>query len=168
MGDASRPPQAPIPGSLLRRALAKDAGPLLVLQRCCWVSVAINNKSLAVPALHESLDDLRAWIEQWQVYLLEVEGRIIAAIRGRARDQDWEIGRLMVAPDFEGQGLGRWLLSYCESAAPAQCRRYFLFTAPGNARGIEIYKRAGYLIAQSDTTGAGHMDGALFMCKTHE
>lgn len=166
MVKAHCPTQAPIPGAALRQASAEDAGALLVLQRCCWVSVAINNKSLAVPALHESLDDLRAWLRDWQVSLLELNGRIIAAIRGRARGQDWEIGRLMVAPDFEGRGLGRWLLRHCESLAPKDCRRCFLFTARANARGISIYQRAGYQIAQSDVEGTGHMDGAFFMCKT--
>ena len=48
-------------------------------------------------------------------------GRLVGAVRGRVRPGDarvWEIGRLMVAPDLQGRGLGRALLAFAESAAP--------------------------------------------------
>ena len=41
-------------------------------------------------------------------------GRIVASVRGRVRPADptfWEVGRLMVAPDLQGRGLGRELLA---------------------------------------------------------
>ena len=38
------------------------------------------------------------------------------------------IGRLAVAPDRQGEGLGRLLLSALEDAAPPSVREYRLFT----------------------------------------
>jgi tRNA (guanine37-N1)-methyltransferase len=57
---------------------------------------------------------------------------------------DWEIGRLMVAPDLQGRGLGRWLLERAEAAAPTGTRRMSLFTGVGSARNLRTYRRAGY------------------------
>lgn len=152
-------------GVSLRRALVQEAGRILVLQRCCWSQVAIQNNSLSVPALHESIEELRAWIQDWEVIVAEQDHRLIAAARGRKRGSKWEVGRIMVAPDWEGQGLGRWILAQCENLAPGECTSCFLYTAPGNARGIEIYKRAGYQEKQPDIGGTGHMQNALFLCK---
>ena len=39
-----------------------DAGELFVLQRACWVQEQQDNPGVLIPALEESLDDLRAWI----------------------------------------------------------------------------------------------------------
>lgn len=160
-GQGYAPPQ----GVSLRRASVHDAGQLLVLQRCCWSQVAIQNNSLQVPALHESLEEVLAWIEDWQVLVAEQEHRLIAAARGRKRGSKWEVGRIMVAPDCEGRGLGRWILAQCEQLAPPDCSSCFLYTAPGNARGIEIYQRSGYQERVPDIEGTGHMQNALFLCK---
>lgn len=156
---------APLAGVSLRRASSADAGPILVLQRCCWSQVAIQNKSLEVPALHETLQEVQAWISDWEVLLAEHRNRVIAAARGRQRGLQWEVGRIMVAPDYEGRGLGRWILAQCEQVAPPECKRCFLFTAQGNTRGIEIYKRSGYQEQSPDITGTGHVQNALFLRK---
>ena len=37
-------------------ATKEDAGELLTLQRACWVQEALANRTLSIPALHESLD----------------------------------------------------------------------------------------------------------------
>lgn len=155
----------PVPGVSLRYATADDAGRLLVLQRCCWSQVAIQNNSLSVPALHESLDEVRAWIQDWQVLVAEQNHRLVAAARGRSRGVKWEVGRIMVAPDCEGQGLGRWILAQCEAITPRECTDCFLYTAPGNARGIGIYKRSGYQVQEPDISGTGHVQDALFLSK---
>ena len=62
-----------------------------------------------------------------------------------SRDGDeWQIGRLMVAPDLQGRGLGRWLLARIEEEAPPGVTTYSLFTGAGSTRNQRLYKRAGY------------------------
>ena len=112
------PPAPPIAGADLRPAVAEDAAELLVLQRCCWVDEALANDTLDIAALHESLDDVRAWLDEWATWCVRIGGRLVGAVRARRFGESWEIGRLMVAPDLGGQGLGRWLLAYAETQAP--------------------------------------------------
>ncbi len=137
---------APVPGLSLTPATADDAAELLVLQRCCWMQEAMANDTLDIPALHETLGDVREWIAGWQVWTVRSQGRLVAAVRARAVDQAWEIGRLMVAPDLAGQGIGRWLLGHAERHAPSQTTSFALVTGARSARNIDLYRRAGYRI----------------------
>jgi tRNA (guanine37-N1)-methyltransferase len=110
-------------------AVPGDAGELFTLQRACWLQEALANDDLAhIPALHESLDDLRRWMATWSTWVVRSEGRLVGAVRGRLEGTAWDIGRIMVAPDLQGRGLGRQLLEHIESVAPPEATSYLLFT----------------------------------------
>jgi GNAT superfamily N-acetyltransferase len=134
----------PIAGAHVHRATAADAAELLVLQRCCWVEEALANQTLDIPALRESLDDVRSWITAWSTWCVRLDGRLIGAVRAHQDGAAWEIGRLMVAPDLAGHGLGRWLLAHAEDQAPADVERLALFTGAASERNLAMYERAGY------------------------
>jgi tRNA (guanine37-N1)-methyltransferase len=122
-----------------------DAEELLVLQRCCWVPEGRANQAFDIPPLVEQLDDVRASIREWNTWVVRVDGRLVASMRGRLdADGAWEIGRLMVAPDLQGRGIGRWLLEIAEAAAPAEADRVWLVTGDHSTRNQRFYRRAGY------------------------
>lgn len=141
-----------------------DAGEVLVLQRCCWVTEAINNDTLAIPALHEDLGDVLAWQPEWEVVLLRRRGRLVGAVRARRYHATWEIGRLMVAPDQGGRGLGRWLLAEVERRVPADLDRYFLYTGARSTRNLRLYERAGYRVT-SPPEGVDAIPGVVYLAK---
>jgi GNAT superfamily N-acetyltransferase len=125
-----------------------DAPEVLVLQRCCWVTEAIANDTLDIPPLHEDLDAVRAWVGTAQ--LLRDRGRLIGAVRGVRDGEVWRIGRLMVAPDRQGQGIGRRLLAHVEALAPEGVERLALFTGARSTRNLAVYERAGYRRVHTD------------------
>ncbi|GCD91913.1 tRNA (guanosine(37)-N1)-methyltransferase TrmD [Nocardioides sp. LS1] len=131
-------------GVEVRPAEPADAGELFVLQRACWVQEQQDNPDVRIPALHESLDDLRSWLGRDTVLVARSAGRLVGAVRASLHGDLWEIGRLMVAPDVAGRGLGRSLLERIEALAPAGAASYALFTGAGSARNQRIYKKAGY------------------------
>ncbi|GGF38945.1 hypothetical protein GCM10011519_10730 [Marmoricola endophyticus] len=133
----------------VRPAVAADAGELLTLQRACWVQEAQDNPDVTIPALGESLTDVQHWVTRGTVLVARRAGRLVGAVRGVARATDdgrevWDVGRLMVAPDLQGHGLGRVLLERIEAAAPDGVSSYLLFTGAGSARNLRMYARAGY------------------------
>ncbi|MFC8125672.1 GNAT family N-acetyltransferase [Streptomyces sp. NPDC057302] len=134
----------PLPGSYTRQLLPQDAPEVTVLQRCCWVDEALANNTLTVPALHESPDQVRAWLREWHTTGLWRNGRLLALVRARRVGTDWHIGRLGVAPDLRGHGLARRLLHIAERAAPPECRRIVLSTGSHSHRNIAFYENAGY------------------------
>ncbi len=124
-----------------------DAGELFTLQRACWVQEALANDDLAnIPALHESLEDVRGWMASWSTWVVRSEGRLVGAVRGRLEGSAWDIGRIMVAPDLQGRGLGRALLAHIEAVAAPEATSYLLFTGARSADNIRMYRRAGYRV----------------------
>jgi tRNA (guanine37-N1)-methyltransferase len=81
----------------------------------------------------------------------------VGAVRGVLRDGVWHVGRLMVAPDLQGRGLGRRLLAAVEVAAPPEVTSYELFTGAGSKRNQKMYKKAGYRLAGSPGPGVVSM-----------
>lgn len=134
----------PLPGTYSRRLTPHDAPEVTVLQRCCWVEEAIVNDTLAVPALHESPEEVREWLATWHTTGIWLDGRLLGMVRARRVDTDWQVGRLAVVPDLRGQGLGRWLLHAAEAAAEQNCRRILLYTGTRSLRNIDMYRSEGY------------------------
>lgn len=136
--------------------MPSDVAELLVLQRCCWVEEAIANDSLDIPPLTETHDDILRWAAQWATFVMRLDGRLIGAVRGRAEPEHrWHIGRVMVAPDLTGRGLGTELISLMESLAPKDTREFVMFTGAGSARNIRTYERAGYTASDPEPVPNG-------------
>jgi len=134
----------PVPGAYVRRLASTDAPDVLVLQRCCWLDEALANATLGIPALHEDLDDVRTWIDQWATFGLWRDGTLLGMVRARREGGAWHIGRLAVAPHLRGTGTGRWLLAFAEREADPACDRAELETGAGSAANIRLYMRAGF------------------------
>lgn len=136
----------------IRRAEPADAAELHVLTRACWVGEAQANDALDIPPLVETLEELRDSLSTLQTWVALAGGRIVGSVRGRllpppdggAGVPTWEIGRLMVAPDRQGSGLGRHLLDLAESQAPEEAREFGLITGSASTRNLRLYRKAGY------------------------
>jgi tRNA (guanine37-N1)-methyltransferase len=124
-------------------ATETDAAEVMVLQRCCWVPEAITNQTTDIPPLHESLEVVRGWMPN--AWVIRDAGRLIGAVRGVRDGDTWQIGRLMVAPDRQGEGLGALLLRHVEAQAPTEANWMVLFTGAYSERNLAHYRRAGYV-----------------------
>jgi tRNA (guanine37-N1)-methyltransferase len=139
----------------LRPAVASDAGELFTLQRACWVQEQQANPETFIPPLHETFADLQAWLGEWTTLVLRGGGRLIGAVRARRDGETWEIGRLMVVPDLQGQGIGRLLLTAIEDEAPDGVTAHALFTGALSTRNLRMYKKAGYRLLGPDSATPG-------------
>jgi tRNA (guanine37-N1)-methyltransferase len=128
----------------VRPAQLADSGELFVLQLACWVQEQHDNPGVRIPALHETHEVVREWLVRDTVIVARAAGRLVGAVRASLDGAVWEIGRLMVAPDLAGRGLGRALLERIEALAPDAATTYSLFTGAGSLRNQRIYKKAGY------------------------
>ena len=129
-------------------AVPADAPELHVLTLACWVGEALVNGDLGIPPLHEGPEDAEAGIAGWDTYVVRVAGRLVGSVRGRLAGSTWEIGRLMVAPDLQGRGLGRVLLEHAEAVAAPQATAYRLLTGKDSEANLRRYRRAGFRVAE--------------------
>lgn len=147
---AERRPDLVAPSSVpgteeVRDATAADAGEIYTLQRACWLQELEANPGVVIPALTESLDDVVAGLAEHRTWVARRAGRLVGSVRARLTSRGgWDVGRLMVAPDLQGQGLGRLLLEHAEAAAPPEATSYVLFTGARSTANLRMYKKAGY------------------------
>lgn len=137
-------------GVEVRAAEPADAGELFTLQQACWLAEGRENGTFDIPALREDVDDVRRSFDRTSTLVVRAGDRLIGSVRGMLLDDDerpvrtWEIGRLMVAPDLHGRGLGRWLLAQAEDLAADAAERFELVTGAQSVRNQRLYKKAGY------------------------
>lgn len=127
----------------------EDAGELLTLQRSAYAEQARLHDDPALPPLVQTLAGLLTELASPQVVALGVrrDRRLVAAVRVHADpDADTaELGRLVVAPDLQRQGLGTRLLLAAESLVPQGVREIRLFTGEHSAGNLRLYARHGYV-----------------------
>ena len=117
---------------------AADAGELLTLLRAAYVGEAMLYDQF-LPPLFETLDEIRAVLDDPEVLVLGIRdrGRLIGAARVKA---DGEIARLAVAPDRQHEGLGTRLLE-----AALERGGSWLFTGDRSEANLRLYRRHGFV-----------------------
>ncbi|MEV0716105.1 GNAT family N-acetyltransferase [Asanoa sp. NPDC050611] len=141
----------------IRRAAPDDAGEVLTLQRAAFLTEAQRYDDPHLPMLTETLAEIAAVIAGPTTVLVgrTPRGRLVAVGRGRLdEDGTCHIGRLGVAPDLRGQGLGWRMLRAVEAEHPS-ARRYELFTGAASHDNIRLYERNGYTVFDRRPLGRG-------------
>jgi tRNA (guanine37-N1)-methyltransferase len=124
-----------------------DAAELLTLTRACWAEEYARYGLFGAGT--DTVEDFADELAEWTTWVLRSGGRLVASVRARRDPADpttWRIGRLMVAPDLRGRGLGRALLAFAEAQAPDDATTYWLNTGERSERNLKIYKKAGYRV----------------------
>ena len=119
------------------------AGELLTLQRAAYVTEAQLYDDVRLPALVQTLDDLVDELAGSTCLAAVAGTRLVGAVRTRERDGVLHIGRLVVAPDRQGQGIGTRLLLAAEQATGLP--RATLFTGARSTANLRLYQRHGYV-----------------------
>ncbi|MGW0201360.1 GNAT family N-acetyltransferase [Nonomuraea sp. NPDC003201] len=128
---------------LIERATTADAGEILTLQRAAYVSEAQLYGDPYIPPLIESLEQVRKVIEGGVVLKALDAGRVIGAVRGQVSGTTCLVGRLVVAPDHQGRGIGTALLTALHEAVP-EAEAFDLFTGHLSGGNLKLYRRLGY------------------------
>ncbi|MEW9531423.1 GNAT family N-acetyltransferase [Microbispora sp. NPDC049125] len=127
----------------IERAAPADAGEILTLQRAAYVTEAQLYGDPFIPPLVESLGQVRAVIESGVVLKATDGSRVVGAVRGQMSGSTCLVGRLVVAPDRQGQGIGGLLLAALHEAVP-DAAVFDLFTGHLSTGNQRLYRRLGY------------------------
>ncbi|MFI6497669.1 GNAT family N-acetyltransferase [Nonomuraea typhae] len=127
----------------MERAVAADAGEILTLQRAAYVSEAQLYGDPFIAPLVESAEQIRKVIETGVVLKHRDQARIVGSVRGRLSGTTCLVGRLVVAPDRQGEGIGTALLRALHDAVP-EATAFDLFTGHLSEGNLRLYRRLGY------------------------
>ncbi|MGX1793881.1 GNAT family N-acetyltransferase [Microbacterium sp. NPDC055312] len=123
-----------------------DAGEVLTLQRAAFVSEAQIYGSADMPPLTQTLEAVQAELVGCYGWTARVDGRLVGALRGRVEEDLLLIGRIAIAPDLQGEGIGRGLLDVAERESGATQAE--LFTGSLSEANIRLYEACGYRISE--------------------
>lgn len=138
-----------------------DAGEVLTVQRAAFVSEALIYGDPDMAPLTQTLEELEAELAESDGWTARVDGRLVGAIRTREADDLLLVGRISIAPDLQGEGIGRRLLEAAEQASGA--REAELFTGSLSEANIRLYERCGY--SESERIEQGDGTAQIFMRK---
>ncbi|MCF4123724.1 GNAT family N-acetyltransferase [Antribacter sp. KLBMP9083] len=129
-------------------ALVDDdhAGELLTLRRAAFVSEAQLYDDPHIPPLTQTLAELRADLAREDVVTIGAwEGhRLVGSVRVEIEDQRATLGRLAVAPDKQGRGLGTQMLFAVLPYLPEQTKEIWVFTGKDSKQNLAMYTKHGY------------------------
>ena len=130
----------------IRVATADDAAEILALQRRAYESEARAYNDWSIPPLMQTLDSMLEDIQTITVIKAMKGPSIVGSVRGKLCDQTCLVGRLIVEPALQGQGIGSALLQAIEQSFP-EATDFELFTGDKSEGNIRLYSRHGSQIA---------------------
>lgn len=152
----------PVDGILIYPVEPTDVGEVLTLQRAAYVTEAQIYADASLPPLTQTYDELRTELMSVIALKATLGHRIVGVIRARIDDAVMHIGRLTVAPDLQGRGIGTMLLAAIEQRAAGAVERYRLFTGHLSLANIRLYERLGYIETRREQLKPGvvlvHLD----------
>lgn len=132
----------------LSTASLADAEAILVLQKLAYQSEARLYNDWSLPPLTQTIGSLREEFAT-SVILKAMSGEhLIGSVRAKVVNGVCLIGRLIVHPEFQGQGIGSRLLRQIE-ASFSDLSKYEIFTGSKSEANIRLYQRHGYAITRT-------------------
>lgn len=127
----------------------EDAGEVLTLQRAAFVQEALIYGTPDMPPLTQTLEELEAELRDNLGCVALVGTRMVGAVRAQRDGELLLIGRLAIAPDQQGRGLGTTLLAAVEERGrDAGATEAELFTGSLSEANLRLYEREGYVQTQ--------------------
>ena len=133
----------------MRDIRVEDAGEVLTLQRAAFVQEALIYGTPSLPPLTQTLDELVHELRDNLGCVAHDGPRLVGAIRARLDGPLLLVGRIAIAPDQQGGGIGSRLLAAVEDRGRAAgATEAELFTGSLSIANLRLYERLGYIETQ--------------------
>ncbi len=129
----------------VEKATISDAEEILSLQKLAYQSEAEIYNDFNIPPLVQTLEEIKKDFGIQFLLKAVMDEKIIASVRAHTKEGTCYIGRLIVHPDFQNQGIGTKLMYEIEKIF-STCQRFELFTGARSERNLYLYQKLGYKI----------------------
>ena len=130
---------------IIEKASIENAEEILSLQKIAYVSEAKIIDDFTIPPLHQTIEEIQSEFRNQTFLKVELDDVIIGSVRTFLEGKTCYIGKLIVHPKNQNNGIGKKLLQAAEKQFP-DAERYELFTGQKSKRNLYIYEKNGYQI----------------------
>ena len=133
----------------------EHAGELLTLRRAAFVTEAQTYDDPFIPPLTQTLDELRADLGAEGVITLGAwdGSRLVGSVRVELEGSKATLGRLAVAPDRQGEGIGTQMMLTVAPMLPDETEEIWVFTGRDSKQNLAMYQNQGYEHQFDETVG---------------
>lgn len=127
------------------KAKIEDLPEILILQKLSFKSEAQMLNDFSIQPLTQTLKSITEEFNKGVILKAvdeENSNEIIGSVRGYIFEDTLHIGKLVVKPSYQNQGVGKALLSSIEALYPN--KRYELFTSGKSLKNLSLYIKNGY------------------------
>jgi predicted N-acetyltransferase YhbS len=129
---------------VITKAERKDLGEILELQYLAFQSEAKLLNDFEIPPLKQTLEETEQDYNKGIILKATDEtGKIIGSVRTYTENDTAYMGKLIVQPEKQSQGIGTKLIQAIEQECTAA--RYEIFTGEKSVRVIRLYEHLGYV-----------------------
>jgi len=126
------------------QATGDDLPVILDIQKKAFLEVARVYHLKTLPPLEQTLENLRGEFENGTILKASFENTIVGSVRAHREIDTCHIGKLVVLPEYQNQGIGKALMHEIEVYYQDAVRRYELFTGSRDPRNRRLYDQLGY------------------------
>ena len=135
------------------KATEADAAEILRLQYTAYQSEAEIYNICSVPPLTQTLEQTIEEFRESIVLKAVSDDEIIGSVRACEKPEGVYIGRLMVLPGYQNQGVGKRLLQTIENGFSE--KRYWLITGHKSEKNLRLYEKCGYTRFKTEEAAPG-------------
>ena len=122
---------------------------ILKLQQLAYQSEAELCNDFQIPPLTQTLEGIRKDYQTQTILKVVLDKKIIGSVRAYLEGDTCYIGRVIVHPDHQNQGIGKVLMKKIEKEF-SKCNKYSLFTGKKSLRNIHFYSSLGYEMTKEE------------------
>lgn len=129
---------------VIKQANIEDAPDILALQKLAYRSEADLYGDDQIPPMMQTIDEIQGELAERLCLKASAEGgMIVGSVRAQMKEGACLIGRLIVHPNFQNQGIGTALMLELEKRF-RQAERFELFTGHRSEKNLHLYRKLGY------------------------
>ena len=129
----------------ITEACISDCKEILSLQKLCYIQEAEIYQDYSIHPLSQTIEDIEIEFHKSVLLKCVYAKKIIGSVRAFDDNSTCRIGKLIVHPDFQNNGIGKELMKQIEKHF-SDSKRFELFTGEKSIKNISLYQKLGYSI----------------------